>query len=304
MTETNQIIKQYRSSIYLRLANGLLFDSSDFLSQWGAGEYKFNNKFENEYMNTKALQDCVIFIPYATFETVEQALVLTEFLKKMNVNIKKTLIGYVSYSRQDRDTETEPQLCHFILTLIALLSNPAIIDMHNEQSLALFDIEKLSAAKMFYNLAKSLDTFAIVIAPDKGAAKRLKEQNIIVDGYLNKTRKNGRVTTDIDDDIKEALFNKIKLIRDMDKIPRIFLIDDICDGGRTFVEAVNCLESNVVGAYFSHFYLMVSHAILPFGTDKLSSKIDKIYTLGTAQFMGSDFVTVINMNDMLKEFIK
>lgn len=303
MTEMNQIVKTYRSAIYLKLDNGLLFDSTDFLSQWGAGEYKFNPDFEKEYMNKEALNNCTIFIPYATFETIEKALVLTEFLKNMFVKIRKTLIGYVSYSRQDRSTLTEPQLCHFIINLISMLTNPAIIDMHNEKSLDLFNIEKLSAAQMFYNLATSLDSLAIIIAPDKGAAERLKAHGVIVDGYLNKTRNNNRVSTTIDNDVKQDIEDKIKVIKGLCKRPKFFIIDDICDGGRTFVEAVNCLQKLENAYYNADYYLMVSHAILPFGVDNLKSKIDKIYTLATAQPLSDDYITVINLNEILYEFL-
>lgn len=298
MTENNQVTEHYRSSIYIKLKNGLLFESSDFLSQWGAGEYKLNLNFEDDYMSLEALQNCTIYIPYATFTTIEQALVITEFLKKMKVNIEKTLIGYISYSRQDRATATEPQLCHFIITLIGMLTNPTIIDMHNEESLSLFNIEKVSAAKMFYDLATSLDSSAIIIAPDKGAANRLKKHGVYVDGYLNKTRNNNRVTTTIEDNVKETLTDKIRLVKSLGKRPKFFIIDDICDGGRTFIEAVNCLQK-LENAYTADYYLMVSHAILPFGVDNLKSKINKIYTLATAQLMSDDYITVIGMNEML-----
>lgn len=299
MTEKEQLNNSYRSCIFLKLKNGLIFDSSDFLTKWGAGEYKYKAKFEEEYMNKESLKDCTIYIPYATFETVEQALVLTEFLKQMGVTIKRTLIGYVSYSRQDRDTNTEPRLCHFIITLIGLLTKPAIIDMHNEQSLALFNIEKLSAAPMFYKLAKDLDPYALIIAPDKGAAERLKAHGVMVDGHLDKERTSSGVRSEFSKEVRASLEEKVAFIRSIDRMPRFFIIDDICDGGRTFVKASKELKSLTNGIW-SNVYLMVSHAILPFGVSNLSYDIKKIYTLPTAQVGTDNYVTnVVTMNELI-----
>lgn len=311
---------KYRSSIFLLLENGLQFSSSDMLIQWGAGEYKFNPSFKNKYITLDSLQNCTLYIPYATFNTVEQALVLTEFLGKMGVNIKDTLIGYVSYSRQDRETDTEPQLCHFIITLIGLLKNPVVIDMHNEKSLDLFKIRKVSAAPLFYEIAKSLDKNAIIIAPDKGAANRLKEYGVPVDGYLKKTRYEYEVVTEIDEEIANNLKEKVLNVIKLGKTPNYFIIDDICDGGRTFIEAARVLDSiiendflnglsgeelkQVIKTLYPKVYLMVSHAILPFGVEDLRRRINKIFTLPTAQVIYDDYITILNLNHIQNKLLK
>lgn len=81
---------------------------------------------------------------------------------------------------------------------------------------------------------------------------------------MNKCRKNGQVITELGE------------VSDKVEDGKTFVIlDDICDGGRTFANTAEILKKEYPN---SKIILVVAHAILPFGVDLLKEKgIDKIY---------------------------
>ncbi|MFZ9611583.1 MAG: phosphoribosyltransferase, partial [Methylococcales bacterium] len=70
-------------------------------------------------------------------------------------------------------------------------------------------------------------------------------------------------------------------VNDADK--DVFIIDDICDGGRTFIEIakavdeVRKLSSSVKREHYGKNYLIVTHGIFSFGFDFLVQHFDGIY---------------------------
>jgi len=70
-------------------------------------------------------------------------------------------------------------------------------------------------------------------------------------------------------------------VHDADK--DVFIIDDICDGGRTFIEIakavdeVRKLSSSVKREHYGKNYLIVTHGIFSAGFDFLVQHFDGIY---------------------------
>lgn len=59
---------------------------------------------------------------------------------------------------------------------------------------------------------------------------------------------------------------------------KFYILDDICDGGRTFMNVVDIIKEKYPNA---KIYLCVAHCIIPFGTKLLKEKLDGIIAIDT-----------------------
>lgn len=291
------LTNEFRNNIYVQSFNyGMTV--VDF-EQWGAGEYKITENLRDKFGKFVHL-----YIPYATFATLEKAMVFARFAKQHKVVIISTLIGYTSYGRQERETSNEPELFSMMKAMIDMLPNPVLIDPHNIPSTDKYDRSWFAP---YINAQTSVDT--MVIAPDNGAQNRNNLLGITTHLSVDKKRTAEEVcsaifcdnvwrcygyhNTDMQgltiDERKDQVINE----------PIEFIIyDDICDGGRTFANVADLVKAKYPNCTIT---LCVAHAILPFGTDHLKGKIDKIIALNTCFPAGTyddGFLEVYNALDI------
>jgi ribose-phosphate pyrophosphokinase len=55
------------------------------------------------------------------------------------------------------------------------------------------------------------------------------------------------------------------------------IVDDICDGGRTFLEMQKTIRSERIYLFGDKIYLVVTHGIFSAGFDELKKHFDGIY---------------------------
>jgi len=97
-------------------------------------------------------------------------------------------------------------------------------------------------------------------------------------------------------------------IHDVDK--DFFILDDICDGGRTFTEIAKAIKqirsfsSAVHPDHYGKIYLVVTHGIFSAGLKPLNEHFDGIYTTNSYSDMGDPDFSLKNDNEMhkLKQF--
>jgi len=129
-----------------------------------------------------------------------------------------------------------------------------------------------------------------LVSPDAGAYKKIadvaKSVNISNIITANKTRDiaTGNITgTHVPLNVYDA--NKTFVI-----------IDDICDGGRTFIELAKeimksrALSSVVHSNEYGKIYLIVTHGIFSAGFDKLNERFDGIFSTDSVRTIG-DYVS-------------
>lgn len=109
--------------------------------------------------------------------------------------------------------------------------------------------------------------FDVLVAPDAGAAKKIyKVAEALVKPVvvMHKTR-----------DVETGDINGVILLDELPPNAKCLIVDDICDGGRTFTEAAKVLRS--MGA--QSVKLFVTHGIFSKGVATLlENGIDSIYT--------------------------
>jgi ribose-phosphate pyrophosphokinase len=155
---------------------------------------------------------------------------------------------------------------------------------------ALTDIDNTNSAR----------NSVFLVSPDAGALKKVYNvaENFKIDNLIvaNKHRdiKTGNIThTEVPGLDNEA--GKRKYV----------IIDDICDGGRTFIEIAKViLEKRPKSVYGTEIYLIVTHGIFSAGFSELSKYFDMIYTTNSysdvdmdsmLEYFGKDFVKQLNI---------
>lgn len=187
---------------------------------------------------------------------------------------KKLIIPYFPYARQDRVTEPNTA---FSLKVVAKLINDlgfdevVSCDVHSDVTPALVDnMRVVSQVDLITKHNPALDAFirrevTCIIAPDAGAVKKA---STVAAHYKLPTFQASKVR-----DVSTGEITATKIYDDM-RSYECLIVDDICDGGRTFVELAKALRSS--GA--SKVYLYATHGIFSKGLGVFAGLIDNIYT--------------------------
>lgn len=217
-------------------------------------------------------------------------------LQHMGINDIDLDIMYLPYARQDR--VCSPGEAHGLEAICKLLDYLDIMvirvwDPHNEKKtidLLKNTVIRIVGTSEIFLRFKILDDFdlsnLIICAPDKGAWQRVTEvteEFKLADPLLMKKKRCPET-------------GEIKGISMDNSYPvngyNVLIIDDICDGGRTFTEAAQLLKER--GA--EKLYLYVTHGIFSKGLDLLGKFFEHIYchhVLDDEQFKSNDKLTIL-----------
>ena len=208
-----------------------------------------------------------------TSDDVMRLLMLTDALRRRIGRAPIHLVmPYVPYARQDR--VCNPGEAHGAKVFCDLINGQGyasvtILDPHSDVVPALLDrvcirdasgpLAKVLARPEFANGV----TF---IAPDAGAQKRVYAL----------AKKLGVERVVCADKVRDTKTGEIKSVVLRDEVPAgaLLVVDDLCDGGRTFIELAKALPNYPSTAT----YLYVSHGIFSRGPDVLLGHYDKIFT--------------------------
>ena len=196
-----------------------------------------------------------------------EVLLATDAVRRMFLGCYVDLVmPYVPYGRQDRVCYPGEALSLRVFTDIInaqIYESVTIWDCHSDVSLALLDRVIHRTVDHFVPRLNNV----VVVAPDRGAVKRaeLAAQAIrapVVYADKHRDPQTGAITcVTVPNDCVGAGKEDF------------FIVDDICDGGRTFVELAKTLRPLTSGKIF----LYVTHGIFSADFYELAKVIDKIY---------------------------
>ncbi|MDR3620488.1 MAG: ribose-phosphate diphosphokinase [Paludisphaera borealis] len=206
----------------------------------------------------------------------------TEVVRRLQtVGTRSLFIPYLPYARQDRvmDPRQAFSLKPFA-SLINSLGYAEVItcDLHSPVSAALIEgVVEIGQAQMIERFSTLRDWIIankpVLVSPDAGASKktleiarRLAEKWDCPLTFLQATKVRNVATGEITETRVEG-----------DMAPgewTALIIDDICDGGRTFVELAKALRRK--GA--SSVMLYVTHGIFSKGAEVFAGLIDGVFT--------------------------
>lgn len=254
--------------------------------------------------NTAEISKVVIFERLVSSSNVMRLMMAVDALRRM-VNLYvpiELVIPYFPYARQDRvcvsgEALGAAAMAGFINYL--KLDNVTVFDAHSDVTPALINhvnnVEQVSIINKSAELhSQLLSGEWTLISPDAGATKKT---NHIAEAY-------GGVPEVIQAlkkrDLKTGRISKTEILGDV-KGKNVIIVDDICDGGRTFIELAKVLKKE--GA--TNIALYVTHGIFSKGLGVFDGLIDTVYT--TNSFNASSNykatkkinVNVINLKDLV-----
>ncbi|BAQ61861.1 ribose-phosphate pyrophosphokinase [Geminocystis sp. NIES-3708] len=210
------------------------------------------------------------------------------------------IIPYFPYARQDRVCNQGEALSVKVMAdLINSLrcDRIIIIDPHSDVTPALLNncqiITQADILNESYLKEKLLRDNWILIAPDAGAekktfavAKRLGLSDVFCGSKIRDTKTGKILTTTFHDDVKRR---------------KVLIVDDICDGGKTFIELAKVLQKKEA----QEIALYVTHGIFSKGLKPLHPYFSQIYcyhTMLSLEEQDSSFLTIFsNYSQMAKD---
>lgn len=260
--------------IYLNLTEGFnplgahdseCIDFESFTFNGGEPHIKILDKYDKE--------DVYVSIKINSFNDLGLLCVAMDALSQTRWLGKKYLyVPYFPAARQDRRmVYGEPLTIRVYADIINDMDfdQVKILDPHSDVTTALIDnVSVMSNASLVENvLHHSISKPFHIVSPDAGANKKIgalcKELNI-----------GSYIRCDKERDISTGIITGFKAYTDDLEGKDCVIIDDICDGGGTFLGLADELKSKGAG----DLYLIVSHGIFSRGFDSLCSKYKKIFT--------------------------
>lgn len=216
----------------------------------------------------------------SSFMDLELILCATQALKGLGVSDITLHVPYFIGARSDRKF-SEGGINYLKQVICPIVnsqnySKVIVLDPHSDVLEAcLNNFEKVSNSLLVKHSLSLIDNKngargrTMIVSPDAGALKKIydiaKEFNIENVVTAGKVR-----------DIKTGKILKTQFpYSDFTGIEQIVIIDDICDGGRTFIELAKVIKE---AGYEGKIFLIVTHGIFSAGLKPFKGIIDKIYT--------------------------
>jgi ribose-phosphate pyrophosphokinase len=195
---------------------------------------------------------------------------LTDALRRITTVPLYLTMPYFPYARQDRVCNPGEALgARVFADLINSLKfeRVTVWDAHSDVTGAVLDRCTNDHCEEFVREIPGVSNMTLV-APDAGAAKKVARCAKLLDvPYVTAHKIRNSETGEISG---TALDSDVHFTGD------ILMVDDICDGGRTFIELAKVIRKRVDGN--KKLYLYVTHGIFSRGTQELEAAgIDRIY---------------------------
>lgn len=214
---------------------------------------------------------------------------VVDILRNINPRIVISLfLPYLPYARQDRRMEAHDALtlkifCNDINGL--QLDSVIVMDVHSDAGTITLNnvthIEQhqiLSVNPLRYELSKKEGGFdPVLVGPDAGSLKKIGKVASVIPH-------SGLVTLGKERDVVTRELGPMKVLDStLYRLEgrRAIIFDDICDGGRTFMQAAGLLKE--LGAEVVDLY--ITHGIFSYGVGQiLEAGINHIYTTDSVRF--------------------
>lgn len=218
-----------------------------------------------------------------SFKDLELIICANQILKNLGVSRVHLYVPYFLGARSDRRFQ-EGGVNYLKQVICPIINNQdfasvAVMDPHSDVLEAcLNNFRKENNFELVKNALLDLvrvdSDEVVLVSPDAGAYKKVydvaKEFN--VEKIITATKVRDLVTGNI-------LRTEIPVLDQHNNLMYL-IVDDICDGGRTFLELAKVIKE---GRPTAKVYLIVTHGIFSAGFNGLMNEIDGIYTTNSVQ---------------------
>ena len=266
-----------------KVGGGMSFSDIFYtVSKFNAGE--INVCLEDMYY-TNDLNSITISGEVTSSDDIMELLLLNDAIERKFTFKRKVLkMNYVPYSRQDRVcNDGEALSIKVFANLINSCNFDAVITKNNHSDVSTALINNCTDLEVHNIIPKSLVyDYDYIISPDAGANKKTfkisQKYNIpMIQADKVRDTKTGDITgTMVHSDWQTIGTTKV------------LMVDDICDGGRTFLELAKALKLLDV----EHVDLYVTHGIFANGLEAMKEAgIEKFFT--SNNLFGCDGVEIV-----------
>ena len=211
-----------------------------------------------------------------SFQDLGLLCLAVDALRRMGVRHIEAFIPYFPAARQDRVmVPGEPLSVKVYADIINALrlERVTVFDPHSEVTPALLNgCEVLSNHNFIQQVLAQMPDEALLVSPDGGALKKIYKLSEALGGRevveCSKTR-----------DVKTGQLSGFQVYADDLQGQACLIVDDICDGGGTFIGLAAALRAKNAGP----LYLAVSHGIFSKGFDALRACLAQIFTTDSIQ---------------------
>lgn len=214
-------------------------------------------------------------------------LLAVDALKRMDVKLINVFIPYFPAARQDRVMIAGEPLSVKVYADILnslKLNKITVFDAHSEVTSALLDnCEVIPNHDFIAQVLKKIGNDVKLISPDGGALKKIYKVSEYLGGIdvveCSKSR-----------DVKTGKLSGFKVYDDDLQGIDCLIVDDICDGGGTFIGLAEELKKKNAGK----LYLAVSHGIFNKGFESMKA-FEKIFTTDSFREFDEEIVEVLKL---------
>jgi len=229
----------------------------------------FGQSGDTIFSTEKSNEEILITTRIRSFNDLGFLLVATDALRRMGVTKINLLLPYFPAARQDRVMVKGEALTVKIYANIINAVNfesVIILDPHSDVTSALLNKVKVISNHQFVQKALDNTSDYLLISPDGGALKK---------GYKLAQHLEGKSVIECSKmrDVKTGQLSGFKVFADDLTDKTCVIVDDICDGGGTFLGLAKALKAKNVGKLI----LVVTHGIFSKGLEELTTVFDEIY---------------------------
>ncbi|MEQ1733216.1 MAG: ribose-phosphate diphosphokinase [Bacteroidia bacterium] len=213
-------------------------------------------------------------------------------LKHMHAKLGTLFIPYFPAARQDRlMVKGEPLSVKVYADIINTMGfeKVMVFDAHSEVTPALVNnCEVITNNTFIKQVIDTIGSYVLLVSPDGGALKKIYKVSEYLGGIevieCSKSR-----------DVKTGKLKGFKVYADDLQGKDCLIVDDICDGGGTFIGLAQELKNKNAG----NLYLAVSHGIFSKGVDDLKPYFTQLFTTNSFKEIDDSYVIQIPLNNGL-----
>jgi ribose-phosphate pyrophosphokinase len=213
-------------------------------------------------------------------------------LKQMHAKLGMLFIPYYPAARQDRlMVKGEPLSVKVYADIINTMGfeKVMVFDAHSEVTPALVNnCEVITNNAFIKQVIETIGHDVLLVSPDGGALKKIYKVSEYLGGIeVIECSKNR--------DVKTGKLKGFKVYADDLQGKNCLIVDDICDGGGTFIGLAQELKNKNAG----NLYLAVSHGIFSKGVDDLKPYFTQLFTTNSFKEINNSYVTQIPLSNGL-----
>ncbi len=246
-------------------------------------------KIKDDLLNEK---EVMITHRINSFNDFGLLLIAIDALKRMSIEKINVFIPYFPAARQDRlmikgESLTVKVYADIINKL--QLQKVTIYDPHSEVTDAVVNKSEIINNHTFIKkITQQLKTNLLLVSPDGGALKKIYKVAAYLKDYevieCSKSR-----------NVKTGKIKYFKVYASDLQGKDCLIVDDICDGGGTFIGLAKELKKKNAG----NLYLAVSHGIFSKGFKELNTYFEQIFTTNSFKDITNKNVVQIKLKDIL-----